>query len=194
VDGAFAAIAGFGDPIRPDAARSLERLAKLGYELSILSGDHQAVVSAVARRLGVRFEFARGETSPEQKLALIEELGRSRTVVMIGDGVNDAAALAAAGVGVAVHGGAEASLAAADVFLTRPGLAPIMDLVLGARRSLGAIRRGLVFSLLYNAVGVGLALTGVLTPLWAAVLMPLSSLTVLTSALRARTFSRGTEP
>jgi Cu2+-exporting ATPase len=109
---------------------------------------------------------------------------------MIGDGVNDAAALAAATVGVAVAGGAEAALTAADVFVVRPGVARIAELLEGSRRAMRVVRRNLIFSLGYNVIGVTLAMTGVLNPLVAAILMPLSSLTVIVSSYRARTFAR----
>lgn len=194
IDGVGRALACFGDPLRPEARRCLEQLQQLGHRLAILSGDHPAVAASVARELGIEFEFVRGGATPEQKLAVIEAAATRGPVVMVGDGVNDAAALSAATVGVAVHGGAEASLAAADVFATRAGLEPLVELFRGSRRSLRVIQRGLGFSLLYNAIGVALALTGVLTPLIAAVMMPLSSLTVLTSSFRARTFPQKTEP
>jgi Cu2+-exporting ATPase len=107
---------------------------------------------------------------------------------MVGDGVNDAAAMSAATVGFAVHGGAEASLLAAGGFATEPGVRPVLEAIVGARHTLRVIHRGIAFSLAYNAVGVALAMGGLLSPLWAAVLMPLSSLTVVTSALRSRAF------
>jgi Cu2+-exporting ATPase len=187
-DGEVRAVAAFGDPLRPDAVASLRRLSELGYELAILSGDHPAVVAAVAEQLDVPLQFARGGVTPEEKLATVERLRQAQRVFMVGDGLNDAAALSAAHVGIAVHGGAEASLAAADAFLRQSGVAPIVELVLGARRTLHVIRRGLAFSLVYNALGVVLALAGVLNPVLAAILMPLSSLTVITSSFRSKTF------
>jgi Cu2+-exporting ATPase len=188
VDGVVVAVASFGDPIRPDAEEALDRLRRRGHEPSILSGDHPSVVTTVARRLGMHSATARGGVSPEGKLNTVIAERQSGPVVMVGDGVNDAAALAAAPVGIAVHGGAEAALAAADVFITRPGVVPIADLFDGATRTMRVVRRNLVFSLGYNVLGVILAMTGVLNPLIAAVMMPLSSLTVIVSSYRADTF------
>lgn len=185
VDGAVEAGAAFGDPLRAEAARAVEWLRAQGHQVGILSGDHPAVVAAVGRRLGLPLEDCRGGLSPEDKLAAVEASRREGPVVMVGDGVNDAAALAAASVGVGVHGGAEATLATADVFLSAPGLAPLVALLQGARSTLATVRRNLALSLLYNAVAVGLALLGLLTPLVAAVLMPLSSLSVIGSSSRA---------
>lgn len=188
VDGRIEAVAGIGDAVRPEAAACLGELHALGYRLALLSGDRQEVVEHVTSELGVHFEVALGQQSPEDKLRYVEQARERGVVYMVGDGVNDAAALAAATVGIAVHGGAEASLAAADVFTTRGGLSPLVMLTHGARKTLGVIRRNLVFSLLYNLTAAGLAVAGLITPLVAAILMPLSSLTVLTNSLRAKTF------
>ena len=125
---------------------------------------------------------------PEDKLEAVENADAKGSCVMVGDGVNDAAALSAASVGVAVHGGAEAAMAAADVFLSREGIAPLARLFDGARRTMGVIRANLVFSLGYNLIGASLAISGLIHPLMAAVLMPLSSLTVIAWSYRARTF------
>jgi Cu2+-exporting ATPase len=100
------------------------------------------------------------------------------------------AAIAAASVGVGVHGGAEASLASADIFLATPGLAPLRELMDGAERTTRVIRRNFAFSLTYNVIGASLAIAGVLTPLIAAILMPLSSLTVVIASWQGHTFSR----
>jgi Cu2+-exporting ATPase len=187
--GLVVGLACFGDLVRSDAATSLHALRQMGHELAISSGDRQEVVEAVARQLGVPFCEVRGNVSPEQKANTIERaLADGRRVVMVGDGVNDAAALARSSVGIAVHGGAEASLSAADVFTTRPGVEAVREIFSGARRTFGVIRRNLALSFAYNLVCATLAVTGHVSPLLAAILMPLSSLTVVTSSYRSRTF------
>jgi Cu2+-exporting ATPase len=189
VDGAVCGSFGLGDPLRDDARTAMLALRALGYEPSILSGDHPGVVASVARSLSVPPDRARGGVSPEEKVAAVTGEKARGTVVMVGDGVNDAAALAAADVGVAVHGGAEAAFAAADVFVTRPGLGRLVELVQGSRSTMRVVKRNLGFSLAYNLAAVGLAMTGRLNPLVAAILMPLSSLTVIASSTAARSFA-----
>jgi P-type E1-E2 ATPase len=186
IDGAAAAVAALGDPIRADAHSTLERIRDMGWTVEVLSGDHPGSVATVMRQLGI--EHGRGGADPETKAELVREAAASGLVAMAGDGVNDAAALAAASVGIGVHGGAEAALAAADVYLARPGLAPIVELLEGSRRTLRVIHRNLVFSLLYNAAAVSLAMAGLMHPALAAILMPASSITVVLSSYRARTF------
>jgi Cu2+-exporting ATPase len=188
VGGRARAIAGVGDPVRPEARACIDELRKLGHRICVLSGDQPSVVRAVAAQVGVELGDVIGGATPETKLSFVEERAKRGAVFMIGDGVNDAGALSAATVGIAVRGGAEASLAAAGVFATKPGLHPVVELFEGAARTRRVIRGNLVRSLVYN-LGVGaLAAGGLVGPLLAAVLMPISSIGVITSSYRSHTF------
>ena len=193
VDGRVAGAAGIGDALRPDAARTVELLRARGVRVRILSGDHPDVVAHVAASLGLPAGDALGGLTPEAKRDIVAGLvagaGRPGAVVMVGDGVNDAAALALADVGIAVHGGTGATIVAADIVLTREGVAPIVDIIDGARRLRGVIRRNIGFSLFYNAGASALAVVGLVGPILAAVLMPVSSLTVILSSVLTRTFT-----
>ncbi len=180
---------GLLDQVRPEAGAVVEQLRKRGWHLGILSGDDPRVVAAVGSSLGLAAADCRGGLLPSEKRAAVEAARVAGPVIMVGDGVNDAAALAAATVGLAVHGGAEASLLAADAFSARPGLEPLLALVQGADRTRRAIVRNLRLSSAYNAIGGALALLGLMNPLVAAVLMPFSSLSVIASSVRARTFT-----
>lgn len=162
------------DPLRPDA-KSIVSLAKdFGAETHLLSGDSPANVSAIADQLGLI--SVRGGATPEQKADYISSLSNT---LMVGDGINDAVVLSKANVGVAVRASAQTALSVADVYLvgdTGQGLKALLEGAIQLRR---AIRTNLVFSVLYNSIGLTLACLGFITPLAAAVLMPLSSLTVL---------------
>ena len=181
LDGAVVGWLALGDRLRDDTVASLARLREMGLELALRSGDDPMVVASVAGRLGIT--DARGGVSPEGKATEFEHTPLS---AMVGDGVNDAPALRAADVGIAVAGGAEAALGVADAYLTHRGLGPVVDLFEGARRTLKVVRRNLWFSLAYNVLFASLALTGHITPFMAAVIMPLSGLTVLASSVFSR--------
>jgi Cu2+-exporting ATPase len=178
VDGAVVAVAGIGDPLREDARAAVTQLRARGFAVGILSGDHPEIVAAVGRELDLPPHMCRGGLDPEAKVDVVRGTAVG-PVVMVGDGVNDSAALAAAAVGIATRDGAEASLEAAPVYLGRPGLRPLLELLDGSRATMAAIRRNFEASLLYNAVTVALAAAGLMGPLVAAVLMPISSLTVI---------------
>jgi Cu2+-exporting ATPase len=129
--------------------------------------------------LGIAQELAFGGLSPEEKTARVRSGDPDEVVVMVGDGLNDSAALAAASVGVAVKGGAEASLAAAPVYLSRGGLSDLLQLSAASRQTMRTIHVSLLISVLYNTFSVGLATMGLIHPLVAALMMPLSSLTTI---------------
>jgi Cu2+-exporting ATPase len=194
VDGRVQGVAGIGDALRPDAARTVAVLRGRGIRVRILSGDHPAVVARVGAQLGLPADDVLGGLTPEAKRDMVAGLGvrdgRGGAVGMVGAGVNDAAALALADVGIAVHGGTGATIAAADIVLTREGVTPLLEILDGARRLRGVVRRNLGFSVGYNAVASVLALGGFVGPLLAAILMPISSLTVVLSSAFTRTFAR----
>ncbi len=194
---AAVAVIGVRDVVRADAATAIAELTRRGWTVELLSGDDPAVVARIAGELGIDPARARGGVSPEDKLHHIEALraqapaAGGAPVVMVGDGVNDAAALTAATCGVAVHGSAEVAIEAADVFVARPGVTSVVELIAGATATLATIRRNLRFSLAYNLLGGTLAVTGLIHPLIGAIMMPLSSSTVLIASLRSRAFRAG---
>ena len=179
------ALAGLGDRIRDDSASAVASLRDMDWEPQIISGDAQDVARKVGRQVGISQSEALGGLSPEEKLSIVSRRSAQRNTMMVGDGINDAAALAAADIGIAVHGGAEASLAAADIYIARPGLEPLVELVNTARHTMRIVHRNLVLSLGYNLVAGSLAAAGMMTPLLAAIIMPISSATVLSFTVMA---------
>ncbi len=190
VDGVVVARAAFADPVRPEAREALWSLRDAGWRVRLLSGDAPAVVARVAGELDIDPRDAEGGATPERKREAVLDARAKGAVVMVGDGVNDAAAISAATVGIAVRGGAEASMAAADVYLAGGGVGALRELLRGAGRTTRVIRRNMLIALAYNAVAVVLAMQGRLDPIVAAVLMPVSSVTAILGAWRSRTFDR----
>ncbi len=189
VDGKMTTLLGLSDPLRANARDTIEKLARDGWSVGVLSGDHADIVSRVGQQLGLRGEDCRGGLSPEEKLEIVRSSRqKDSTVVMVGDGANDAAALAAADVGIAVRGGAEVSLQAAPVFVATGQLTTIHNLMVGARRTNRVIYAMFAVSLSYNILAVVLAMAGWISPLAAALLMPISSVSVLAIVLGVRTF------
>ena len=182
------AVALLSDRPRPDSGAVIAELTRRGWDIRLLSGDDARVTRAIAAEVGIAAECAEGDVTPEEKLDAVTRNGGLR--VMVGDGVNDAAALAAADVGIAVHGGAEASLDAADVYLNTPGLGPILETLRVARSTRRVILLCLGLSLVYNAAAATMAFVGWVGPITAAVLMPLSSAAVIAIATRAGRGSR----
>lgn len=178
------AVLSTADRLRTDARSTVKQLQRLGWQVGILSGDHEQIVRQVAGELHIPSTHAHGALSPEDKLQAIRQSKQTvRRVVMIGDGANDAAALAVADVGIAIRGGAEVSLQAAPVYIASSRLDSIVELVRGANASKRLILTAFAVSLSYNVVAVALAITGQISPLVAAVLMPLSSVSVLSLTL-----------
>lgn len=190
VDGQVITVLGISDPLRTGARTVVQRLMAQGWQVGILSGDHVAIVAKVARELGIRDSECHGGLSPEEKLAVINQSrSRQEIVAMVGDGANDAAALAGADIGIAVRGGAEVSLQAAPVYVASGKIQSLLQLIQGSRRTTRLIWATFAISLAYNCAAVGLALAGQISPLVAAVLMPISSVSVLAVTLSTKTFT-----
>jgi Cu+-exporting ATPase len=197
VDGAAVAVLAIADPIKPTAAAAVAALKAEGVAVLMLTGDNRTTALAVARRLGI--EAVEADVLPERKAAVVSRLrGEGRKVAMAGDGVNDAPALAAAEVGVAMGAGADVAIESAGVTLLHGDLAGLVRLRRLSRAVMRNIRQNLFFAFAYNLAGVPLAagvlypsLGWLLSPTIAATAMALSSVSVIGNALRLRRLDLG---
>lgn len=179
-DGVLIAVFKVRDLIRKDSKMILERINKSGLKTFMLSGDKAEIAQTLGSESGIESSHIFAEMSPESKLQKIKEFPHS---MMVGDGANDAMALQAANVGVAVAGAMDISLRASDVFLTVPGLEGVEKAIVLSKETMKIVYRNLVFSILYNMVSVYFVFNSMISPLTAAIIMPLSSLTVLISSI-----------
>lgn len=193
VDGTTEALIEIGDVVRPGSYRAVDRLRRLGVHPVLATGDREAPARAVASALGIDEVHAR--CTPEDKADLVRELrAQGRRVAVVGDGVNDAAALAGADLGIAMGTGTDVAIGAADVTLVRGDIEALGDAVRLARRTLGTIRVNLLWAFGYNVVTVPLAMVGLLNPMVAAVAMSASSLLVVGNSLRLRAWQPASAP
>jgi Cu2+-exporting ATPase len=173
----------FKDRMRDDAPGLISYFRREGLDTLLLSGDRQECTDKVARGAGMALGI--GGLSPADKAREIENLqAKGATVLMVGDGINDAPALSAADVGCAVAGGTDIAMETSDVVLTMPDLERLCIAHRMARRTMAVVRQNLAWAFLYNAVGIPLAMTGRLTPIYAAAAMALSSVCVVGNSLR----------
>ena len=182
-----AGLMAIADKVRPGAQAAAARLQSMGLSVALLTGDSERVAWAVARQVGIR-EVEAGVT-PDSKAAAImrwQEGGQVR-LAMVGDGVNDAPALAQADLGVAMGQAADVAMAASDVTLLRADLNGVADAILLSRRTMKVIRQNLFWAFLFNVIGIPLAALGLLNPMIAALAMAFSSVTVVTNSLRLKT-------
>jgi len=178
------------DLIKDSAAGAVARLRAMGLRTILLTGDHRGAADIVGAQVGVDEVLA--EVLPTDKAAVIQRLQASgRRVAMVGDGINDAAALATANLGLAVVSGTDVAMKSADIILVRRSLDVIPDAILLARRTLRTIRGNLIWAFAYNVAAVPLAAFGLLNPLIAGFAMSLSSVFVVTNSMRLRRFTPG---
>ncbi|WP_433204144.1 heavy metal translocating P-type ATPase [Dactylosporangium sp. CS-047395] len=186
-DGAVRGSLRVEDSVKPSSAQAVHLLRGLGLRPVLLTGDAPGVARAVAAEVGIDDVIA--GVLPEGKVAAVRELqARGRVVAMVGDGVNDAAALAQADLGLAMGTGTDAAIEAADLTLVRPDLLAAVDAIRLARSTLGTIRGNLFWAFAYNVVGLPVAAAGLLNPMLAGAAMALSSVFVVANSLRLRAF------
>jgi Cu2+-exporting ATPase len=191
VEGREVALIAVEDRIREDAVQMVSALQQEGIRLTLLSGDRRSTAEAIARRLGGGMEVI-AEVMPEDKDRVIGELqSEQHKVAMVGDGVNDAPALVRADVGIAMGSGTDVSIASADIVLMSSELQKVRLAADLSRRTLRTIRQNIGISITYNVIMVPLAMAAIITPLVAAISMPISSLLVIGNAARIRTLFRG---
>ncbi|MFI0903704.1 heavy metal translocating P-type ATPase [Streptomyces sioyaensis] len=186
-DGAARAVLVVSDAVKPTSAEAVRRLRALGLTPVLLTGDNQAVAASVAAEVGIDEVIA--EVLPEDKVAVVERLqAEGRSVAMVGDGVNDAAALATADLGLAMGTGTDAAIEAGDLTLVRGDLRAAADAIRLARATLGTIRTNLFWAFGYNVAALPLAAAGLLNPMIAGAAMACSSVFVVGNSLRLRRF------
>ncbi|MBX9360090.1 cation-translocating P-type ATPase [Streptomyces sp. WAC04114] len=186
-DGEARAVLEVADAVKDTSAEAVGRLRALGLRPILLTGDNEAVARSVAREVGIEEVIA--EVLPQDKVDVVKRLqAEGRSVAMVGDGVNDAAALAQADLGLAMGTGTDAAIEAGDLTLVRGDLRAAADAIRLARRTLGTIRSNLFWAFAYNVAALPLAASGLLTPMIAGAAMAFSSVFVVGNSLRLRTF------
>jgi Cu+-exporting ATPase len=192
IDGRVAGAIAVADPIKATSREAVERLRRMGLDVVLLTGDLRATAEAIARQAGIEHVVA--EVLPDAKVAEVKRLQESGQVVaMVGDGINDAPALAQADVGMAIGTGTDIAVEASDVTLMRDDLRAVADAIALSRRTMRTMKQNLFWALVYNVIGIPVA-AGVLFPFFRVLLSPilasaamaLSSVSVVSNSLRLR--------
>jgi Cu+-exporting ATPase len=186
-DGVAIAVFAVGDQLKTDAAQTVSALREMGITPWLITGDSSEVAASVATTVGIDAAHVVSHALPETKLEIVERMkSEGRTVLMIGDGINDAAALTAANLSMAMGTGTDTAINSADITLMNTGLGSVISALKLSKKTLKIIRLNMGWAFVYNVIGLPIAAAGLLTPLYAAAAMAASSVLVVTNSLRIK--------
>jgi Cu+-exporting ATPase len=186
IDGLAYGVFEVGDLIKPESKQAVERLQSSGINTWLVTGDNETAGISMGSAVGIPIDHIFASATPEDKLAFVENLQQKGKVLMIGDGINDAAAIAKADLSIAMGSGTETAIAAADITLIRPSLIAVLDALAISKKSVKVIKSNLGWAFFYNVAFIPVAASGNLSPMYAAAAMSLSSLFVVLNSLRIK--------